>query len=134
MRRGYLRYEDGFGRYQGIADYHRISAYVRQLAKEMHRPFITVSVDGYFEASFPNRKYLEPIMAPLIMMVGIEIQERMLVMERNSSRTVFNAKMTVPYRADIITATELPFIKRWLERLDTDPAWRKAMRADQPWR
>lgn len=134
MRRGYLRYDNFTRRWGGAGDYHRVSAYIRQLAKEMKRPFITVAVDGYFSAQIPNRKYLAPITAPLIMLCDMQIGEYTLSQQKASDHTTFTAHANTPYRADRPEAAELPHIKRWIERIDTDPVWRAAMRANTPFR
>jgi len=135
MRRGYLRYDHMLNSWQSVGDHSRVSAYIRQLAKEMHRPFITVAVSGYFRVDMPTRNYLAPIMAPLIMLSQVpDIGEYKLEVTKLSDRTIFTAGTLTPYRVDKPTPSELPLIKAWIERLDTDPVWRAAMRANTPFR
>lgn len=129
IKRGYLLINntDWGGFYVG--NFHSRTAYIREIAKQMKRPFVFVEHSGHsVKYSFPKAKKYFPLYSMLTLMTNnnLETPERPRVVQYSdiTSRVIYRVSYHYSVnRNDILEA--------WKHEAEHNPEWRKLLKVSQ---
>ena len=110
------------------------AAYVRQLAREMKRPYVKVIAgNGQFTVSVPNARCYGILVARLALLAGVKDDICQIVRGSETTRMTFWANRVAPWSLE----RSVEFGTRctqhaawWMEQAATNPSWRRALKLD----
>ena len=110
------------------------AAYVRQLAREMKRPYVkVVASSGQFSVSVPNARCYDILVARLALLVGVKDDICQIVRGSETTRMTFWAARQGPWSVERSAEFGLRCREHsswWMEQAATNPSWRRALRLD----
>jgi hypothetical protein len=132
VQRGYDLH-DGKWR-PSFGSFYSASAYVRQLAREMKRPYVKVTAcPGRFSISVPNARRYDILVARLALLAGVNDDTCQVMRSSEATRMTFWVNCVGPWsveRAHMYQKRCKEHSDWWMHEAATNPAWRRALKLD----